>query len=157
MSSQLSSSDRLGYDPAALWKHFTPQIRTGGDLLPADSFNHPNLKARPDNITDSLADLCMDIQIGKACAGLNYKYRASGAEVRRAFKVRDFPPQVMESLHWGVPSMREEQVGAHDRHLRAVDQRTCSRISPRLWGRGLRLRRLPERMGVQPRKSTKAT
>ena len=111
MSSQLSSSDRLGYDPAALWKHFTPQIRTGGDLLPADSFNHPNLKARPDNITDSLADLCMDIQIGKACAGLNYKYRASGAEVRRAFKVRDFPPQVMESLHWGVPSMREEQVG----------------------------------------------
>ena len=79
--------------------------------MPTDSFSHPNLKARPDNITDSLADLCMDIQIGKACGGLNYKYRASGAEVRQAFKMGDFSSKVMESLLWGVPGMREEQVG----------------------------------------------
>lgn len=110
MSLQLSSRNRPSYDPAALWQHFTPQICTGGELLTAEGFNHPNLKTRPDNITDSLSDLCMDIQIGKACAGLNHKYRASGPEVRQAFKVGDFSPNVMESLHWGVPGMREEQV-----------------------------------------------
>lgn len=78
--------------------------------MPAEGFDHPNLKTRPDNITDSLADQCMDIQIGKACAGLNHKYRAGGAEVRQAFKEGDFSSNVMESLHWGIPGMREEQV-----------------------------------------------
>ena len=110
MNPQTAPSRRPRYDPAELWEHFTPKICTGGCLLSAARFNHPNLMARPSNITDSLADSCMDIQIGKACAGLNHKYRANGTEVRKAFETGFFPKRVMESLLWGVPGMREDQV-----------------------------------------------
>ena len=109
MNPQSALRERAHYDPAEIGDCFEPKICTGGVLQPVERFDHPNLKARPNNITDSLADQCMDIQIGKACAGLNHKYRASGAEVRRAFKVGDFSPRVMKSLQWGVPGMREEQ------------------------------------------------
>lgn len=109
MNSQSALRERAHYDAAELWDCFEPKICTGGTLQPVERFDHPNLKARPDNITDSLADQCMDIQIGKACAGLNHKYRANGAEVRSAFKTGKFTRRVMASLEWGVPGMREEQ------------------------------------------------
>ena len=98
------------YHMSDLQGHFDPTIQTGGTLLPAERFEHPNLTGEPDNITDTRADACMNTHIGKACAGLNPKYRASGSEVRRAIRSGVSPTRVRKSLLWGVPGMREDQV-----------------------------------------------
>ena len=98
------------YDHRELAKRFAPKVRTGGMLRPPDFFAQPHLKARPANITDRLADQCAGGYIGKACAGLNHKYRASGAEVRRAFKDCRFEGRVLSASEWAFPGMREDQV-----------------------------------------------
>ncbi len=100
----------LAYHPAELAKYFEPAVRTGGVLRPPRFFDHPLLKARPDNITDALADRCVDGHVGKATSGLNHKYRANGAEVRRAFRECRFQGRVLSALEWAVPGMREDQM-----------------------------------------------
>ena len=102
--------EHLAYHPAELAKCFEPKVRTGGVLRPPHFFNHTLLKERPDNITDALADQCVDGHVGKATSGLNHKYRANGAEVRRAFQECRFHGRVLSALEWAFPSMREDQM-----------------------------------------------
>lgn len=93
-----------------LAKCFEPVARTGGTLRPPAFFDHPLLKKRPDNITEALADRCVDVHVGKACSGLNRKHRANGAEVRRAFKACHFEGRVLSAVEWAVAGMREDQM-----------------------------------------------
>lgn len=94
----------------ALAKCFEPVVRTGGILRPPRFFDQPLLNERPDNITEALADRCVALHVGKACSGLNRKYRVNGAEVRRAFKACKFEGRVLSALEWAVPGMREDQM-----------------------------------------------
>ena len=98
------------YDPGELAKFFVPMVQTGGELRPPGFFDQPALKARPDYITEALADRCVDMSMGKACAGLRRKWRASGSEIRQAFKECEFEGRVLAALEWAVPGMREEQM-----------------------------------------------
>lgn len=103
---------RSEYDVAELNRLLQPQICTGGDLEPARQFAHPCLVARPDNITDALADVRVEGVIGKACAGLRHEYRAQGHEVREAFGSGVFLDRVAHCLRWAIPGMRDTQVAS---------------------------------------------
>ena len=98
------------YNHAEWAKLFEPKVCTGGELRPRLFFAQPHLKVRPWNTTDKLADRCMRGYIGKACAGLNHKYRASGAEIRQAFKDCRFEGRTLSASEWAFPGMREDRV-----------------------------------------------
>ena len=96
--------------PADAERHFAPAIRTGGDLRSPAFFQQPALRRRPDNVTDALADRCVDGMMQKACAGMKHQYRASGNEVRQAFQDCQFQGRVMGALIWALPGIREDQM-----------------------------------------------
>ena len=77
-------------------------------LLPLERFDHAHLHRRPGNIVAAAADNQMNRILRKACAGLRYGLRTTGARFRQAFISGDFSRNNLVVLEWTISGMREE-------------------------------------------------
>ena len=77
-------------------------------LHPLERFDHAALHHRPGNIVPAEADNQMNRILRKACAGLRYGLRTTGARFRQAFISGEFGRNDLMVLEWTIRGMREE-------------------------------------------------
>ena len=91
------------------WNKLTaPKFLSDAKLLPQERFEHPNLCLPPEDITLAIAERLWSGLLGKACAGLNSKHRASGAEVLSELRSGSVSDRVREAMRWAGSSMQED-------------------------------------------------
>ena len=91
------------------WNKLTaPKFLSDAKLLPQERFEHPNLCLPPDDITLAIAERLWSGLLGKACAGLNSKHRASGAEALSELRSGSVSDRVRGAMRWAGSGMPED-------------------------------------------------
>ena len=91
------------------WNKLTvPKFLSDAKLLPQERFEHPNLCLPPDDITLAIAERLWSGLLGKACAGLNSKHRASGTEALSELRSGSVSDRVREAMRWAGSGMQED-------------------------------------------------
>ena len=80
-------------------------------LLPLERFDHPALKVRTDEVTETAADVHAHRRIANCCGGLAAEYRMSGAALRAAMRRGTLTRREACCLDWTLSGM-----GSWQRH-----------------------------------------